>query len=54
MQNWGNLGWQKLLEIGKTHVTTRVMGTYGYEDPVYISTGKLRYNYRIYGEALKT
>lgn len=29
-------------EGSETHVTTRVMGTYGYAAPEYVSTGKHR------------
>ena len=33
----------------KSHVTTRVMGTYGYCDPEYVKTGKLTLKSDIYG-----
>lgn len=29
-------------EGSKSHVTTRVMGTYGYAAPEYVSTGKYK------------
>uniref|UniRef100_A0A2P2JDG9 Uncharacterized protein MANES_12G008100 n=1 Tax=Rhizophora mucronata TaxID=61149 RepID=A0A2P2JDG9_RHIMU len=35
--------------IENTHVTTRVMGTYGYADPVYIVTGHLTVKSDVYG-----
>ncbi|XP_073045661.1 probable receptor-like serine/threonine-protein kinase At4g34500 [Primulina eburnea] len=36
-----DFGLAKLLESDKTHVTTRVMGTFGYVSPDYASTGML-------------
>ncbi|KVH87976.1 Protein kinase, catalytic domain-containing protein [Cynara cardunculus var. scolymus] len=36
-------------EIGETHVSTRVMGTYGYAAPEYITTGRLSARSDIYG-----
>ncbi|KAK1436810.1 hypothetical protein QVD17_02594 [Tagetes erecta] len=36
-------------KTGETHVTTRVMGTYGYAAPEYISTGHLTMKSDIYG-----
>ncbi|XP_024959830.1 receptor-like cytoplasmic kinase 176 isoform X2 [Cynara cardunculus var. scolymus] len=36
-------------EIGETHVTTRVMGTYGYAAPEYMATGHLTAKSDIYG-----
>ncbi|KAD4585298.1 hypothetical protein E3N88_22899 [Mikania micrantha] len=36
-------------ETGKTHVSTRVMGTYGYAAPEYIATGHLTAKCDIYG-----
>ncbi|PWA96512.1 serine/threonine/dual specificity protein kinase, catalytic domain-containing protein [Artemisia annua] len=35
-------------KIGESHVSTRVMGTYGYADPAYISTGHLYVKSDIY------
>lgn len=32
-------------EGSKSHVTTRVMGTYGYAAPEYISTGNFSYKW---------
>ena len=29
-------------ELGKSHVSTRVMGTYGYAAPEYVMTGTLK------------
>ncbi|KAD4585404.1 hypothetical protein E3N88_23005 [Mikania micrantha] len=36
-------------KIGETHVTTRIMGTYGYAAPEYITTGHLTTKSDIYG-----
>ncbi|KAI5069384.1 hypothetical protein GOP47_0015685 [Adiantum capillus-veneris] len=36
-----DFGFAKLLGTGKSHVTTRVMGTFGYVAPEYVSTGML-------------
>lgn len=36
-----DFGFAKLLGAGKSHVTTRVMGTFGYVAPEYVSTGML-------------
>ena len=30
-----------------THVTTRIMGTYGYAAPEYVATGKDHFSYRL-------
>ncbi|XP_076903957.1 putative serine/threonine-protein kinase PIX13 [Bidens hawaiensis] len=38
-----------LADIGETHVTTRVMGTYGYAAPEYLTTGHLSTKADIYG-----
>ncbi|XP_021727538.1 probable serine/threonine-protein kinase PIX13 [Chenopodium quinoa] len=35
--------------VGNSHVTTRVMGTYGYAAPEYVATGHLYVNSDIYG-----
>lgn len=35
-------------EGSNTHVTTRVMGTYGYAAPEYVNTGTLRCSFNLY------
>ncbi|XP_022999564.1 probable receptor-like protein kinase At2g42960 [Cucurbita maxima] len=43
-----DFGLAKLMEVGKTHVTTRVMGTFGYVAPEYANTGLLNEKSDVY------
>ncbi|XLU92664.1 hypothetical protein S245_007016 [Arachis hypogaea] len=51
-KNWNakvsDFGLAKLLGSEKTHVTTRVMGTFGYVSPEYASTGMLNERSDVY------
>ncbi|XP_022156350.1 probable receptor-like protein kinase At2g42960 isoform X2 [Momordica charantia] len=43
-----DFGLAKLMDAGKTHVTTRVMGTFGYVAPEYANTGLLNEKSDVY------